>query len=339
MALGAATLMLFVLLPGCSDDDDNGGTGPTQTEFEVLTSYMADNDLDLPDMLTAWTITAQDLFDAGLQDHFIMDIRTADLYGAGTSGANGTPDFEDGHIPGAHSVAMADVVTYEAANNTGGLPVVVVCYTGHTAGHAVMALRLSGVSDAKSMVWGMSAWHSDFDMWSSKTGNVAYDYADAWVAGDPDTPPPALPSNTERPELDTGESDGAAIVAYQIENAVLDGLNGVTNTDVLAAYDDYHILCYWGLTDWDLYGNINTAYQVTPGTLGLDSLDMLDPDGINVVYCWSGQTASMIAAWLHVIGYDGRTLRFSANGMIHDDLQSHKWTDSSPADLDYDTGS
>jgi rhodanese-related sulfurtransferase len=344
MGLTAAVIavMMLVLLPGCSDDDDNGITPPTDTEFELVSSYMAANSLDLPEMLSSWIITAQDLFD-GLGDYFIMDIRKSDKYGPGPTDPNGVPDFEDGHIPGAHSVALADVVTDEAEYNTTDLPVVVVCYTGHDAAHAVMALRLSGVADARSLKWGMSGWTSDFDFWTRFTGDAWLDYDGCWVDGDPGTAPPELPSNTERPELDTSLSSGSAILEYQIDHAVLDGLNGITNAEVLDAYDDYHIICYWGVSDWDVYGNITTAYQVTGGELGLETLDVLDPDGINVIYCWSGQTASMIAAWLNVLGYDGRTLKFSANGMIHDALDAEdtrgiKWTENTAADLDYDTG-
>ncbi|MBD3237467.1 MAG: hypothetical protein GF330_12245, partial [Candidatus Eisenbacteria bacterium] len=249
-----------------------------------------------------------------------------------------TTDFEDGHIPGAHMVSLANVVDYEADNNTENLPVVCVCYTGHSAGHAVMALRLQGI-EAQSLAWGMSAWHSDFDMWSTKVGDIAYDYVGTcWE--EPETTPPALESFTNMPQIDSGESNGAAILEYQLDTAVLDGLNGVANTVVLQDCDDYQVYCYWTIDDWNLYGNIAGSFQVTPGDLTLESLDMLDPDETQVFYCWSGQTASMIAAWLNVLGYDAHTLIFSANGIIHADLLEKKWGEGSlvPLDFDYDTG-
>lgn len=338
-----AALTVFVVIgfvPGCSDDDDGGGGGttPTQTEFEILSAYMTANDLDLPAMLDGWVILASTLFEADVENYFIMDVRKADKYGPGTSGANDVPDFEDGHIPGAHSVSLADVVTYEAANNTGDLPVVVVCYTGHDAAHAVMSLRLSGVDAAQSLKWGMSSWNGDFDLWTGLTGDVAYDYDECWDDPDPAVDPPAFSAFTAMPSLDTAESDGAAILAHQLDTAVLDGLNGITNVEVLEACDDYQVFCYWTLAAWDAYGNINGAYQLTPGGLTLETLGMLDASKTIVFYCWSGQTASMVAAWLNVLGYDGRTLKFSANGMIHADLLEQQWTATTPLTHDYDTG-
>ena len=309
-----------IFMVGCDKDEDG------VVEFDEMVDFMTENDLDLPEILNGWGVSAATV-NANPAAYFIMDIRKGDKYFAGT------PDFEDGHIPGAHSVALADVVSYEAANNTGNLPVVTACYSGHDSGHAVAALRLSGIS-AQSLLWGMSSWHSDFNLWYKLIGNAVNDYAGSWVDDDAST---TLPSFDEVPDLDTGSEDGAAILDYQIANSVVDALNGIKNDEVLASPEAFDIYCYWSKADWDKYGHITGAYQLTPGTLGLESLDMLDPSATNVIYCWSGQTASVIAGWLNALGYDAKTLKFSSNGMIYDTLESHKW--SAPGEFNYETGS
>ncbi len=321
----AAALTVFLtlgLVMGCSDDDDNGGTQPTvKTDFELLTEYMAANNLDLPDLLSSWIVTAQAVFDEGLENYFIIDIRSAE-------------DFEDGHIEGAHNTTLADVVTYEAANNMQDLPVIVVCYTGQSAGHAVMALRLKGVSDARVLQWGMSGWNSAFDRWTANTGNAALDYSGAWTSGDD---PPALPSY-DAPEIDTQLTDGAAILDYQVDHAILDGFNRIGATDVLGDYDAYQVITFWAESDWDAYGHVTGAYQVAPGTLSIETLDALDPDATVVVYCWTGQTSSMVTAWLNALGYDAVSLTFGVNSMIYDDLTGHKWDPAAtPAELPYES--
>jgi len=331
MVLLVIAIFAMVFVTGCKDDT----TDPELDEFEMLSQYMLNNGMDLPAMLADAYILASDL-NADPSAYFIMDIRKGDKYGPDNGvwpdspTPNGVTDFDDGHIVGAHSVALADVVTYEAANNT-GLPVIVACYTGHDAGHAVMALRLSGVP-AKSLKWGMSAWNGDFDLWTGHTGNAADNYPGSWITDD-DTIP-ALPVYTVIPDISTDLEDGAEILAYQITNRVVDGLNGVVNADVLSDYDSYDLYNYWGVDDWNYYGHIATSYQVTPGNLSIATLGMLNPDGINVIYCWSGQTASLVAAWLNVLGYDGRTLKFGANEMIYDTLEGHKWSGS--ADFGYE---
>ena len=60
-------------------------------------------------------------------------------------------------------------------------------------------------------------------------------------------------------------------------------------------------------------------------------LSGLHTDETIVTYCWTGQTSSMITAYLTVLGYDAVSLKFGSNGMIYDDLEGHKW----PASADY----
>ena len=112
LGLAGAVLCLLVLLPGCSDD--NGGpSGTEKTEFELLTEYMAANDLDLPDLLSGWIVSAQTLVDNGVETYFIMDIRSED-------------DYDDGHIPGAMHTTLSNVVSFEETNNTTNKPIVVL---------------------------------------------------------------------------------------------------------------------------------------------------------------------------------------------------------------------
>jgi rhodanese-related sulfurtransferase len=305
-------------------DTDTDTDTDVETEFETLTAFMADNDMDLPTMLTDWIVGAQDAFDAGLENYFIVDLRTSDKDG------NGVVDFVDGHVPGAHSVALADLADYVAANNTEGLQVLVVCYTGTTASQATMGLRLLG-HDAVALKWGMSGWHSDFDLWSGATGDAALDYPDAWSSD----APPAL-DGYDAPVISTGLTDGDAILAAQLDARVWAGTNKVLAADVLASPEDYQIFNYWGLEDWEHYGHIDGAYQLTPGEIGLDDLAVFDPGATIVIYCWTGQTAAMFAGWLQALGYDANTLLYSSNAMIFSSLESHKW--SASADLNYVTG-
>ena len=44
----------------------------------------------------------------------------------------------------------------------------------------------------------------------------------------------------------------------------------------------------------------------------------------------------MVTAYLTVLGYDAKSLKFGSNSMIYDDLLGHKWGAS--MDYDYETG-
>ena len=106
-----------------------------------------------------------------------MDIRSGDYHGAtAADDPDGIADYDNGHIPGAIASSYANILTDAALADN---PIIVVCYTGQSAGHAVMALRLSGYTDAKVLKWGMSGWHSDFDKWTGSTAQL--NHAN-WVA-------------------------------------------------------------------------------------------------------------------------------------------------------------
>ena len=291
------------LMVSCEDTDDE----ETATAFETLTTYMADNSYDADVVVSGWTMAASALT-GNEADYFIMDIRSADKYA-------------EGHIPTAVNCAYGEVLTTVETLNTSDLPVVVACYSGQSAAHAVVALRLSGYTEAKSLLFGMSSWAMQFDSWSGSTSSFAVDHANWSTAA-----APALLSGMDDPVIDTDLTDGAAILAERVD-AILAGFKGTASATIVETPENYQIMNYWGLTDYDYYGHIAGAYQVTPGTLTIanDGLDMLDPAQTIVTYCWTGQTSSMMTAWLTAVGYDATSLKNGANSMIYSALEAHNW--------------
>jgi len=303
----ALTAMLFVT--GCSKDDED-------SDFETLINYMDGNGKTLAALTTSWIIGADSTFQANIANYYILDLR------GGDTDENEVVDYVDGHIPGAVLVNFGNLL--EMADDV-DKPIIVVCYTGQSAGHAVMALRLSGYMDAKVLKWGMSGWNSEFDSWSGNTGNVAIGNSN-WVVA----PGDIMPNDTfDMPNLVATASSGEAILAERVATMLEESFKGIAAVDVLDMPEDYFINNYWAEADVIQYGNIDTAYRLQPLVL-----ENLNPDEIVVTYCWTGQTSSMITAYLTVLGYNAKSLKFGANSMIYDDLEAHKWGGS--ANWDYE---
>ncbi len=304
--------ILFALLPlfvitSCNKDDEDDPQ-PQDNKFEVLKDYLVDNNMDLDDILDGWITTASAVNGKSTDDYFFIDLRSQE-------------DFDDGHIEGARNTTLANVldVASEATK-----PIIVVCYTGQTAGHAVVALRLSGYTDAKVLKWGMSGWNSNnSDPWLSKVGNVASGNAN-WIAA-PGEIAASIDFN-KYPTITSSYDDGVNILNQRIATLLEDGFNSVANTAVLDDPSSYCINNYWAETDVTKYGNISGAYRLQPLSISGDEIKYLDPDKTVVTYCWTGQTSSMITAYLKVLGYDAKSLTFGANGMIYDDLEGHKFS-------------
>jgi rhodanese-related sulfurtransferase len=253
---------------------------------------------------------------------YIIDIRSSD-------------DFTNlGHIDGAVNVVANDILDHvESAKLDKDTKIVVVCYSGQTAGWATSVLRLNGYINAFSMKWGMCSWHEDFaGSWQTNISNQysAFFENDVIPKGETD----------DLPDLDTGEETGQAIFDARCDAVMTEGFGAakISNATVFANPNDYYIVNYWGEADYTLYGHIPGAMQYQPKESMAYDVDLttLPTDKTIVVYCWTGQTSAFLSAYLRILGYDAKSLLFGANGMIYDELDAtHQWSDSQIKNYDY----
>lgn len=296
-ALALSVALTLSVFTGCSEDDDSDTT-PDVDEFALLSEF---TDGNFAAWNTGWVQPAS-YVNTNLANLYVLDVRAA-------------ADYANGHIDGAVNVA-ADAILDEAAN-AGSKTIAVVCYTGQTAAWCTMALRMAGYDDAFSMKWGMAGWHDDFAAsWDNAAASTYVDQFSHAAAGN-------LPVYTAFPVLNTGMDTAQEILDARIEAVLTEGFgaNALTAGQVMGALDDYGVYNYWAAADYTTFGHIDGAHQLTPGTLTSDeNLSSMDPDGDNVIYCWTGQTSAFTAFYLNVMGYDAFSLKFGANGMIHSDL-------------------
>lgn len=288
----------LVLTTGCKEE-------VTETDFDVLTAYAADNNLDLSDVLNGWVTSGGGLTidaDGAVEGYYVMDFRSA-------------TDFDAGHIKNAVNVSLSTML--EEATNAGDLPILCVCYTGQTAARATGLLRMAGYTNTKSLKWGMSCWNDNF---AGKWDNNAKDQNhENWVT----TGEPTAVAEFAAPDFSTTGVEGAEILTERIDEVI--GMDWtITNTDVLGNPANYFINNKWSVDSWNEFGHIDGAYRIDVGDgLGIDGLNMLSPDETMVTYCYTGQTSAITTVWLQVMGYDNaRSLLFGANAIVWSDLKN-----------------
>jgi rhodanese-related sulfurtransferase len=317
-------ILPFLLVTSCKDDDPVP-VNPIEpsASFDILSEYLVESDMDLPDVLGAvggsW-IAARPAtmgeIDGFLASRYVIDIR-------------GAEDYNLGHIEGAVNSSLGSIVA--DAENAEGKQILVVCYTGQTASHATVALRLSGFGNAQVLKWGMSGWTTvgANDHWSGATSSAGKESPN-W------TMDATAPVETfTNPTFTTTSTDGATILEERVAVMTAGGFKGVASTDVYGNPANYHINNYWAQADVDKYGHIDGAYRINPLSLAGSEMNSLDPDVPVITYCWTGQTSSMITAYLTVLGYDAKSLKFGANSMIYEDLVTNKAHNWSPPASDY----
>lgn len=306
-------LMLIVpviFTAGCREEDDPTPANPIEeSAFTIMTDYMIDEGLDFTDVTSSW-ITARpetaDDIPAFLANRYVIDLRSA-------------TDFAAGHIENAVNSTLANVVT--TAAGAGDKQILVVCYTGQTAGHATVALRLSGYTNAQVLKWGMSGWSKDLDKWTPNLGSGAVGHEN-WL----EEANPAARETFEYPDWTSTSTDPATILAERVQFMLTNGFKGVNSADVYGTPSNYFINNFWAEADNTHYGHIVGAYRIQPMSLANEDFKAYDPDKPCVSYCWTGQTSSMLTAYLAVLGYDALSLKFGSNSMIYDALESHKFS-------------
>lgn len=293
-------LPLLVFASACSEEDDP--VTPPVNEAELLVQHLEGTMGDYLNTACPAIVSADNVYQdvTGAKKMYVIDVR-------------GAADFALGHVPGAHNVAVADVLTHMQGVNVANYDkIVVICYTGQSAAWTT-AIRMAGYNTAYSMKFGMSSWHPDFDRITSK---LKSDHINDFVT----TAAPAKPAAGSLPALSTGKSTGAEILAARLATIHAEGFTK-SSTDAASVYatpDQFFVLNYWPDADFTTIGHIPGAYQYTPkADLKLATmLKTLPTDKPIAVYCYTGQTSANVAAILRVMGYDARSLSFGTQGMI-----------------------
>jgi len=321
--------LALMFIVSCSDD--NNTTEPTINEAELAITYLEANgdyvNTSLPALVTAADLKT--LVETGKA--YVIDLRAA-------------ADYQKGHIKGAKNIALADLLTHLATVDfTKYDKIVLVCYTGQTAGFATALLRFYYADDPAKrdkifdLKFGMCSWHSDFaSEWKTAISNK---YASQFVT----TPAPAKPAKGTLPTLTTGKKTGKEIVQARVEALLKEGFTpaGITADAMFADLSKYYIANYWTEAQYLNPGHVPGAYQYTPKASLKYSADLLTlPTNKEVIiYCHTGTQSSMLAAFLRVLGYNAKSLLFGANSMIYDKMVETKlsvWTDAEIKEYEYE---
>jgi len=319
----AALLAMFILvslLHSCKEDPP-----PTPVDsFQTLKSYMMANNLDLPALLAnpSWVVDPTGLT---ATPPGIVDEATSTIPGYTVYDIRPAADFAAGHISGAQNVALKDVITKtESLGLAKDAKILVVCFTGQTAGQAVMALRLLGWSKAQVLKWGMAGWNAAYKTpWVNNSGveipangDLAVGNAN-WVT----TAAPATGSFAE-PTMTSNSTDGVAILKERVQAVLNAGFSTADGKAVLDAPASFSIVNYWSAADYTALGHYSGAYNVPVISLAGDLHKAFDPSKEMLVYCYTGQTSSVATFWLNVLGYKTKGIGFGTNRMIYSALKT-----------------
>ena len=232
-------------------------------------------------------------------------------------------DFGKGHIDGAVNLGAGAVAAHIDETDLSAYDEIhIICYSGQSASWLTCLLRLDGYDNVFSMKFGMCAWADTFA--TSWPGAISSEYSTFFVSD-----ATAKGDEGDLPDLGTGFETAEEIFDAQLADAYTDGFGGaaISAADVYANPDDYYIINYWPEAEYLDPGHIDGAMQYDDLKLDV-SLKTLPTDKTIVVYCYTGQGSGNLVAYLTLVGYDAKSLKYGTNAMIHDDMTPGKWSDA-----------
>jgi rhodanese-related sulfurtransferase len=241
------------------------------------------------------TIQAADLFDNlndgdAENDPYIISLRSAE-------------DYAKGHITGAVNMSVKELFTLD---NLATIPpdrdVVVVCYTGQTAGQATAALNMLGY-EAYSLLFGMSSWTSDPEVFVKRFDpeTATADYFVETEAHEPGGP-------YDLPSPLAVDVAGAANAYFSAGPRTIDAASVFDNLNDGDAENDPYIISLRSAEDY-AKGHITGAVNMSVTEMfTLDNLRTIPTDRDVLLVCYTGQTAGQATAALNMLGYEAYSL-------------------------------
>lgn len=223
-----------------------------------------------------------DMVKAG-EDMVLLDLRKPD-------------DYAKGHLKGAVNVPWG----MELYNQLKYIPrdkdVYINCYSGQTAGQAVILLNVAGVS-ARSINLGWNFGISKVEGVGAviETETHLLDTAKTWETDS--AIDAAYKAYYEEFASLTGTPFGSNIVSEENAKKILDSGDSDVVFVSVRKPDDY------------TKGHVDTASNMPWGKGMNDLFASLPADKKIIIYCYSGQTAGQTVAGLKLLGYDAVSLK------------------------------
>jgi rhodanese-related sulfurtransferase len=219
-----------------------------------------------------------DLVKAG-EEMTVIDIRQPDVYG-------------EGHIKGAVNIPWGAAIAEQLSTIPNDKPVFVYCYSGQTAGQAVMTLNLAGF-DARSVNLGWNLGISKVDGVADVTVTEASTF-DATTEIDPSVQEALTAYYNGLADVKETQWKNYKVSEDNLEEMIADG-------------EDFHLLSIRAASAYE-EGHIEGADLISWGAGMQEQFGRLPMDKTIVVYCYTGQTAGQTVAGLRLLGYDAVSL-------------------------------
>lgn len=330
-------LILFVIIfQSCMEDINDPGEIGFSNAGDLITYFETHGDF-INSSENPALISADELY-AVVDNSLLLDLRT-------------TSEFSSGHIQGAINLNISDLIdTLEIKDLNQFIKIVIISTTGQKAAYAVSLLRLFGFTNIYSLNYGMGQWNELFAKpWIEARGDAEYSWS--FKVNYYSKPP----LGKKLPTLSLSDSQGSnmswiqsRIIAMLTEEAYSRSIGTVQELDddyvrLHRKFENIALICY---SEPDLFdikrffkdvnppitwgGHYQTTLYYNPSYDFKASTNLLTlpVNKTFYIYSYNGQRSQYITAYLRLLGYDARSVRFGAISMLYNKLDYSRFDKS-----------
>ena len=315
--------ILFVILisfcvEGCLTDEDLPVFDMSLSNNAMLLYYLEEqgdyiNSINMPSI-----VNVDEVYNH-LNDYLIIDTRT-------------NLEYTAGHIPGAVNIQNDSLIAFLNSNEISNYTkVILVSEDGQASSYYTCLLRLYGITNTYSLLFGMAQWNSAFsEAWSNNIGDSPVTQFFNF-----DTYTNDSLSNLPIINFSNSNKSFENKVKYRIDEIIKVGfINEESYVSIFPLEllfngepaSDFYIVCY-GILPFYLQnpldplavGHFPNAVSYVPGKnlKSTDNLQLLPNEKRIVVYSYSGQLSAFVVAYLRLLGYDAKSLLYGGNILFH----------------------
>ncbi len=272
-------------------------------KFEVLIKFLEENK-DLVNSENVPFYVHSDVVFSGLKKNFlIIDLRDS-------------ADFASGHINNSVNILPENILYYfeNKINPPSFDTIVLVCNTGFKSGFTAMCLRYLGYNNVYPLKYGLSEWNKSIaeNYWLANINDISLEEID--------TVSHQKASPGKYPEIISSLSQPEDILYERVSQLLKGNFEDyfISLKDISGNQDNYYILSYWPQERYNkghLKGSVQ--YQQKKSLRTNEFLNTLPIEKTIVIYCYSGFHASQVTAFLRIIGYNAKALRYGSNSFMY----------------------
>ncbi len=303
-------ILLIVCFAGLTFSCVNNNNKALKNEASVANTMMlmdwlekSGNFINSPEIPSI--MDAQNVWAMREENIHIIDLRKPD-------------DFRERHIEHAVNIQPGDVLRYftSTINPASFKSIILVCYDLNTSGYIAGVLQLLGYNNVFAMRFGMSGWEKETaeKFWLANISNQ--------LVGKLETRGFPKSQAGGYPEIASASGTGFGTALERAETLLAESQEEyiITLPEFLKNSESYYTICYWPEDKYLSNGHLAGAIAYEPKkSLTRDTyLNTLPTDKPVMIYCYSGQHSTFVAAYLRMLGYDAKSLAYGANGFIHE---------------------